>query len=433
MSLQSRIVLLVGSLLMIAVIGTTAALTWSARQDLLDQTEMDGQVIAALLARSATFAEQVPEDIEAVIGDQMVAQATITAHLVAIAEAAGLTPDEVNAILRDITDRTTLAEFWITDANGHAYLLSESGIDFTFSPDAAAQPQASAFWPLLTGDADVVVQDAQRREIDEGVFKYVGVAGVDQPRIVQVGTSATLLDQLAIEMGPARLANEIVSGGNVSSIRILDHQFQTVAFSAPDGSESPVALDWTQVSPSLRGAIAAGETASLRGEDDLQVVAPIMDAEGHVTGAVMVTLPTTRLQEALRESLVAAALVAASVLAIGVLASLLVARWVTQPVDCLTDAASAVETGNFDPDSIAAVARRTDGLGNLARTFQEMAREVQAREQRLKAQVQVLTIEIDRAREARLVAEITETDYFQQLKTKAQALRARPATGGKAD
>jgi hypothetical protein len=35
-----------------------------------------------------------------------------------------------------------------------------------------------------------VIQGARKREIDDRVFKYVGVAGVDKPRIVQVGVSA---------------------------------------------------------------------------------------------------------------------------------------------------------------------------------------------------------------------------------------------------
>ena len=55
-----------------------------------------------------------------------------------------------------------------------------------------------------------------------------------------------------------------------------------------------------------------------------------------------------------------------------------------------------------------------------------MAREVHAREQRLKQEVQQLRIEIDEARTARQVAEITETDYFQDLQRKADQLRIRP-------
>jgi hypothetical protein len=46
------------------------------------------------------------------------------------------------------------------------------------------------FWPLLSGDKKIVVQESRKREIDDRVFKYVGVAGVDKPRIVQVGVAA---------------------------------------------------------------------------------------------------------------------------------------------------------------------------------------------------------------------------------------------------
>jgi len=38
-----------------------------------------------------------------------------------------------------------------------------------------------------------VIQDARKREIDNQIFKYVGVAGVDKPRIVQVGVAAANL------------------------------------------------------------------------------------------------------------------------------------------------------------------------------------------------------------------------------------------------
>jgi hypothetical protein len=94
-------------------------------------------------------------------------------------------------------------------------------------------------------------------------------------------------------------------------------------------------------------------------------------------------------------------------------------------VDRVTDAAAAVEVGEFDPETIAQVAARRDELGRLARVFQQMAREVRAREQRLEQEVQQLRIEIDETRTARQVSEITETDYFQDLQRKADRLRFR--------
>jgi CRP-like cAMP-binding protein len=89
----------------------------------------------------------------------------------------------------------------------------------------------------------------------------------------------------------------------------------------------------------------------------------------------------------------------------------------------ITATAQALETGDYQPDALDDVARRTDELGQLARVFQHMAHEVYAREQRLRREVHELRIEVDRARQARQVAEITGSDYFQQLRQSARALR----------
>jgi hypothetical protein len=116
----------------------------------------------------------------------------VAAQFVAAAQKNGMTPDAINTALKDIADKSAIEEFWITDSSGHAY-LTNTGIDFTFSSDAKKQPQASAFWPLITGAKDVVIQNPRKREIDNKIFKFVGVAGVDKPRIVQVGVSAANL------------------------------------------------------------------------------------------------------------------------------------------------------------------------------------------------------------------------------------------------
>lgn len=89
----------------------------------------------------------------------------------------------------------------------------------------------------------------------------------------------------------------------------------------------------------------------------------------------------------------------------------------------ITAAAQALENGTYVPTSLNGVASRSDALGHLARVFQTMAREVAAREQRLTQQVQSLRIEIDLRRQAQQVAEITGSDYFQQLLQRVQALR----------
>lgn len=124
-----------------------------------------------------------------IVARHMVGEALLAAHFVAAAEKAGMSAAEINAILKSVAQQSAIQEFWITDPAGRAY-LTNTGVDFTFSPDPAKQPQASAFWPLIAGVKATVVQEARKREIDDRVFKYVGVAGIDKPRIVQVGVSA---------------------------------------------------------------------------------------------------------------------------------------------------------------------------------------------------------------------------------------------------
>jgi CheY-like chemotaxis protein len=89
----------------------------------------------------------------------------------------------------------------------------------------------------------------------------------------------------------------------------------------------------------------------------------------------------------------------------------------------VTAAAAAVEEDAFDPAQLDEVAGRDDALGQLARVFQDMAREVRAREERLRHEVMELRIEIDEVRQAERVAEITETDYFKNLRRQANDLR----------
>jgi CheY-like chemotaxis protein len=97
-----------------------------------------------------------------------------------------------------------------------------------------------------------------------------------------------------------------------------------------------------------------------------------------------------------------------------------------EQVDHVVAAAAAVEAGTFERRQLDDVARRDDALGQLARVFQRMATEVRARERRLKQEVRKLRIEIDEARAARQVAEITETEYFQDLQRKVSELRLGP-------
>jgi DNA-binding response OmpR family regulator len=94
-----------------------------------------------------------------------------------------------------------------------------------------------------------------------------------------------------------------------------------------------------------------------------------------------------------------------------------------EQVRTVTGAAEALEAGAFEPARLAAVAARSDALGVLARRFASMAAEVKAREERLRAEVRELRIEIDQVRQAKKVSEITDTEFFRDLRSRAATLR----------
>ncbi|WP_013322833.1 HAMP domain-containing protein [Gloeothece verrucosa] len=92
-------------------------------------------------------------------------------------------------------------------------------------------------------------------------------------------------------------------------------------------------------------------------------------------------------------------------------------------VEKITRAAAAIEQGTFEIESLNEVAARDDQLGQLARVFQNMVKQIKEREEKLKQQVEELKIEIDKTKKDKQVAEILETDNFKNLKRKLNRLK----------
>ncbi|HET8875035.1 MAG TPA: response regulator [Casimicrobiaceae bacterium] len=87
-------------------------------------------------------------------------------------------------------------------------------------------------------------------------------------------------------------------------------------------------------------------------------------------------------------------------------------------VERLTAAAESVQASAYDESAIAPVAARGDALGNLARVFRKMAKEVVAREQRLRQQLRQLQLDIE---EQRSNAADTTTSYVPMDRRQALA------------
>ncbi|MGL5873086.1 MAG: c-type heme family protein [Xenococcaceae cyanobacterium] len=97
-----------------------------------------------------------------------------------------------------------------------------------------------------------------------------------------------------------------------------------------------------------------------------------------------------------------------------------------------TDTLTEEDTRDVDMTRLGTVARRTDELGQLGLIFENMVREVYAREKRLKQQLTQLLVQIDETKRAREVSEIAGSDYFQKLQKEAKDIRKKwSETGNK--
>jgi len=124
-----------------------------------------------------------------------------------------------------------------------------------------------------------------------------------------------------------------------------------------------------------------------------------------------------------------------TVTGLAMLVALWLSSYISRPVASLISASQSVEAGEFSSVNLSDVEKRKDELGGLARVFSRMAEQMRSREQNLKDEVQSLQtkiqlfIEIDVARKEGQVREITESEYFENLRRRIQNLRERKEQG----
>ncbi len=420
MKYQSKMLLVIITLPVLFVLTTAGVITWRSRRQMLDQAVANGIAIAALLGQASEYSRNVPLKAEADMGKQMAASATILAHLVDVAEnLAGQTPQQIMQRLKSIVAQTSIAECWVTDEKGHAYLTSVDGVDFTFSPDPREQPQAHEFFALLNS-SKVVMQELRKREIDDEYFKYVGVSGIDKPRIVEIGSPAPAILEMRKKLGLETLVHKLVDGNNLVSLEVTADQTTTVAFMDAKVKLSPA--DRHRTSARIIAAQDKGEPLFFFEDGLLEVIYPQWH-EGGEKLAIVARLSTEHVQQATHDLIVGALRIASMVLIACLFLGLFLSRQVTRPVNALSAAALAIETDSFKPAALDEFKDRPDEIGNLSRAVIEMAKVVRDREQALNRKVEELQIQIDERKKANDVREIVDSDHFKQLLARVEALR----------
>ena len=389
MPLRSRVALIATLLVVAAIAVNTVLQTFAARRAVLDQARAGGDSIAEVLARAVAFAEEVPKSVEEEIGHQMKTEAQLVAQYVAIAEKAGQSKADMLASLGQVASQAGI-EILVTDSEGLVTLHTNNNeAGFAFLPDPVRQPQAHVFYKLLSGDVPSVVQESRKREIDDRVFKYVGVQGVDKPRIVQVGLEAVFLDRLNENLGLRRLVNELVAG-EVREVRILDPQLTPLVTRRMDSrgiaSDAELTLDSPDASLA-RDCMTSNRPAGRFETDFYRVAAPVRYADGRAAGVVLMTISTESSRDVLWWQAAGAVASALVVGLPGVLASLWLARSIAKPVQQALRAAEMIAqgdlTGSVPQGGNDEVGRLLAAFGTMSHSLSGLIGRIQASGERL--------------------------------------------------
>ncbi len=390
-----------------------------ARESILDQATRDVELLADVIERTIERDARLPDDVERLVSADMATTAMTIAEWVASIEGGqSANANRLRPQIKALVARSNIDEVWVTDAQGHAYLSSVDNVDFTFSASAQEQPQASEFYPLLRGDASVVIQAAQKREIDDAWFKYVGVQGADTSRIVQVGRDAGDINAFRELVGLSDLVRSLISQASIKAIYIVDENLKPLR--GDDANMMGLSGFTKRDRNFMQRMLSSGETLTEISDETVNVASPISAAGELVNGAFYVALSRDGLDQLLSRILYISALLFVAVGLLSAAASYAVARHFAVPIWELTKAATAVQRGNYKHAQRLKVDEAdVSELSRLAGVFRDMASKVALREQELDALVQQRTEEIT---EKNVLLEHSQTVIEEQLHL-AQALQ----------
>jgi HAMP domain-containing protein len=152
--------------------------------------------------------------------------------------------------------------------------------------------------------------------------------------------------------------------------------------------------------------------------------APILDANGNsvaIVGVDMMADDVLAVQSRLRNASLLMFIVACLVIFITVF---FLSDTITHPLRAIAESARMLENDEpIDHKMLETLERGSDEVSQLAHVFHKMADQVQVRQQKLKEEVARLKIEIDQTKLGKQVSEIVDSEFFQDLKSKAHNMR----------
>ena len=399
MTLSRRLIITVAASVGVAIIGVALAMGFLARDALIEQAEDQALLVAGLIASEANRAEHTADEIDRMIVTQMEAQALAIARHLDEHPHEAESRDTLGIYFAKLTADSAVDDIWLLDEAGRPLVRAVGGLSESGALDlASAGIDSRVVEALVSGRRFSVSFQSVPPLGWEKPIRYVGVRAGTRETVL-VGTLAAETGGPGDVIGIGAALDSLAGREAIRSIWVVNdllHLIGMATFEGRNGSEDDAALSADDQDLATR-VLGVDGAESYLGENALHVAAPILDRGGVATGAAVIHMQRDHLDQLFEDHIKYGLIVAAAAFAIGSIIAAVSARRIVQPVTALTTAAAEVDTDtlSFAPETLDPVAVRRDELGTLVRVFQNMVRQVQAREEYLENMVRARTRELE--------------------------------------
>ena len=400
MTLSRRLIITVAASVGVAIGGVSLAMGFLARDALIEQAEDQARLVAGLIASEANRAELTADEIDRMIVRQMEAQALAIARNLENRDHGGDHGDKaLGAYFAKLTADSAVDDIWLLDEDGKPELRAVGGLSEDRPSDLASagiDPRVVA--ALVSGRRFSITFQSIPPSGWEKPLRYVGVRASNRESVL-VGTLATETGGPGEIIGIEAALDSLAGREAIQAIWVVNDLLDLIGMAAFEGPGEPMADASLSAEDEELATRALGIEGSMSylGDRALHVAAPILDRGGVATGAAVLHMERDHLDRLFADHVKYGLIVAAAAFAIGSIIAAISARRIVQPVTALTTAAAEVDTDtlSFAPETLDPVAGRRDELGTLVRVFQNMVRQVQAREEYLESMVRARTRDLE--------------------------------------
>ena len=409
---QTRLSLAMSLLIALAISAMAILVLWAATQMILQHFYSMGVTLTKLATRNIEYGVTLPDRVVDRVGEQMVVSGLLVAELVAVAEGeAGKSPEELSEILRNVRDRSTAVrgyplvdDIWVTNETGLEYVGANEVTGFQFSPDPETHPQSHEFYDLLSPGAKPVIQGFQPRDEDGKPFEYVGVPGVDKPRIIQIGAGERLIHGINQEFSVQNVVDRFFADINATRMLVVDSNGDVVAAAGRDDLPAGQ-LDDPEVREFAKDFLAGqqGPFAAQPFGSELGVVTRLEGTGGMPPRALFIQHRTEEGFDLIRDTF--RYVVGLSIVTIGaaIVLIMILSSGFSRPIKVLVAGAGQFGKGNLDYrvhlESRDEMASLADAFNTMADSLQERMRQLESetkRRERLESEL-AIAAEMQRA------------------------------------